>query len=365
MALRLLELTTIDALGDLAPAWDRLWERSEVTIPTARAELVALWLEHFAPKGKARVLAVEDGGELVAALPLIGRKIGRLVSAGDVTWNYWSPNGELLVDPTADEAAMDLLVDGLGGLPWPLLWLEMVPLEHSSWKAFLAAIKRRGLALDVHRRYEIPVVQLDGCWEDYLAGRSKNLRRSMRKDARQLEEQGDVELQLCADFTPEDVASHLRRAFEIERRSWKGRGGSTVLNVPGMFDFYCRQAERLAAWGCLRLALLCHRGEPIAFDLGWVAKGVYHSFKVSYDERYRHVAPGQLLRARLIETLFAAGDIRTIDFQGPATDALASWSNSSYPIGRIVVGLGGARSRALFAGYKTLSPFVRRLRRRR
>jgi len=59
-------LDSIGAIRCRAAAWDRLWQRSEVSLPTARAELTAQWLEHFARKASFCVLSVEDDGDLVA-----------------------------------------------------------------------------------------------------------------------------------------------------------------------------------------------------------------------------------------------------------------------------------------------------------
>jgi CelD/BcsL family acetyltransferase involved in cellulose biosynthesis len=97
--------------------------------------------------------------------------------------------------------------------------------------------------------------------------------------------------------------------------------------------------------------------------MGWTAKGVYHSFKVGYDQSYRRVGPGHLLRKHLIETLFDDPQTRLIDFQGPVTQALASWSTRSYAIGRVVVAPRRLPSRVLLTGYRTLATAVRRFRR--
>ena len=354
-------LDSIDALRQRAPAWDRLWQRSGVSLPTARAELVAQWLERFAPKATLRVLTVDDGGELVAALPLVGRRLRRLLPAGDLTWNYWSPNGELLLDPQADVPAVcDRLAEAMARLRWPLLWLEMVPLEFTYWQALLAALARRKLAVDVHPRYRIGQVEIRGTFADCQSQWPKSHRRNLRRDLRRLEQTGEVAWRFQSKFTPAEVETGLRRAFEIETRSWKESVGGSVLGTPAIFEFFVRQARQLAEWGSLRLAFLEQAGKPIAFDLGWTAKGVHHSFKVGYDAAYREYAPGQLLRRGLIERLFEEGEIGVLDFQGPMTEGLAVWSTRSYPIARVVVAPGGGVSRSAWLAYKALLPLIRR-----
>ena len=362
--LELRQIDSVEALRGVAAAWDRLWERSEVALPTARAELVAQWVEHFSPRARLRVLAVERDGELVAALPLDGRRTHHLLPVGDLTWNHWSPNGELLLDPQADpQAVLDVLASGLADTPWPLLWFELVPFDTPRWQSLIAALRSRGLATDVHPRYRIGQTEIRGRFDDYFVKRPKAHRRSLRKRVRRLEQEGPIELKLYSRFTPEEVDQRLREAFEIEDLGWKNAGGGSVLSTPGMFEFYRRQAHCLAEWGYLRLAFLEHRGKPIAFEFGWTAKGVYFGFKVGYDPAYRRHSPGNLLRMRLIGALHERPGHTLVDFQGPLNEALACWATCSYPIGRLVIAPPRFTSRTLMAGYRTLAPLVRRLRR--
>jgi len=363
---RLEQIDSVEGLRAVAPAWDRLWEASEVSLPTVRAELVAQWLEGFAPRPNLRVLAIRRGDELAAALPLVGRRAKKVVSVGDLTSNYWSTNGELLLDPSGDpEAVLDLLATGLEGLPWPLVWLDYVPIEAPWWQALLRAVARRGMHVDIHPRYRIGQVEIAGAFEAYLAQRSKNLRRSLQKDLRRLAETGPVTFRLLSRFTRDEVDRYVGEAFEIERRSWKGSEGQTVLDAPGVVEFYCRQARQLAAWGDLRLAFLDHGGRPVACEFGFTAKRVYHSLKVAFDESLRQYGPGHLLRMHLIRALCAGGDAALVDFQGPMSEALAQWSTRSYPIGRVVIASRRARSWLWFAAYRSLAAAARRLRKRK
>jgi len=355
--------TSADALRASGAAWDNLWQRSEVSLPTARAELVATWRDWFAPRAAFRALAVEQDGQLVAALPLVGRRIRRFLPVADLTWNYWSPNAELLLDPTANlEQALDLLVDQIRRLRWPLLWLEMIPAEFAWWKALLERLGDRGVRVDLHPRYEIGQVEIRGAFDAYLGSRSQQQVRSLRKDLRQLQRSGHVSLHAMEDLAPEEVEAPLRQAFQLEERSWRNQRGSTVLDTPGVFEFYRRQARELAAWQELRLYFLTHEGRPIAFEFGWTAKGVYHSFKVGYDQEYRRSSPGHLLRMLLLERFFQQSEIRVVDFQGPLTDAMAVWSTRQYPIARLVVACGRRVSRSLLAGYRASAQLIRSLR---
>lgn len=360
--LELVRLESIDAVRRAADGWDRLWQASDVSLPTARAELVAQWLEHFAPHGPVQALVVEQAGEPVAALPLAQRRLGSVLPVGDLTSNYWSPNGELLLAPTADAAgALDLLAEGLDATGWPLVWLELVPVEAARWQKLVEALARRGLAVEVHPRYRIGQTELGRRFDDYFAARSRNHRQGLRKNLRRLQREGPTGLQWLTDFSGGQVEASLGRAFELEHKGWKEQAGTTVLATPGAPQFYLRQARQLAAWGYLRLAFLEHRGRSIAFELGWTAKGVYHCFKVGYDPAMARFSPGQLLRMLLIERLYDEPDCALVDFQGPLTDAVARWSTRSYPIGRLMIAPRRSASRALWSACRVAAAVKRRL----
>ena len=87
---RLRQIQSVGELRAMAPAWDDLWRRSDVTLPVVRAELLAQWLEQFAPGTDFRGLVVEDQGQWVAALPLVGRRLGPVLRAGGMPSNEWS-----------------------------------------------------------------------------------------------------------------------------------------------------------------------------------------------------------------------------------------------------------------------------------
>jgi CelD/BcsL family acetyltransferase involved in cellulose biosynthesis len=338
-AMRLVQLESVAAIRACAAAWDDLWLRSDVALPNGRAELVAQWLEMVAPRVSVRALAVKQDGQFVAALPLVGGRVKRLLPVGRLPTNDWSWAGDLLVDPSADlDSAMELLAAATGRLPWPLVWMEGVALESARWRAFAAALESGGLAFDSSEQFRVGQIEIGHDWDAYQATWSGNHRHQMRRMAVRAKKEGGTTLVALRDVRPDQVESLLRRGFAVECRSWKGERGTAVLKSPKAFEFYCRQARQLAEWGQLQLTYLELGGRAIAFEYGWNAKGVYCSPKVGYDEEFRRLTPGQLLRYELIERFFADPDQRLFDFGGPLADAAAKWSTGTYSIGRLVVG---------------------------
>ena len=271
-----------------------------------------------------------------------------LLPVGRLPTNDWSWAGDLLVDPSADlDSVLELLAMAIGRLPWPLVWMDGVALESARWQAFVSALESVGLTFDGSEQFRVGQIEIGHDWDAYQATWSGNHRHQMRRMAGRAQKEGGTTLVMLRDVRPEQVESLLRRGFEVECRSWKGARGTAVLKSPEVFEFYCRQARQLAEWGQLQLTYLELGGRAIAFEYGWNAKGVYCSPKVGYDEEYRRLTPGQLLRNELLARFFADSEQQLFDFGGPLADATAKWSTGTYSIGRLVVGTERRGGRAL------------------
>lgn len=332
-------------------------------MPAARAELVAQWIERFAPRAAFRAIVAADGGQYVAALPLVGRKLAGCIPAGGLPANEWVSGGDLLVDPTADvDAAIDLLAAAVRNLPWPLLWLDEAPLETTRWQSLHWAFGRAAAATLATVQYRVAQIDVGDDWESYRRSWSRKHRQNMASAERRLGGRGDVRLATLCDLAPQEVEVWLRRGFEVEHRGWKGRAGSSVLAAPGIYPFFAAQARQLAEWRQLELNFLEAGGRPIAFAYGMAAKGVYHSCKIGYDPEYADYSPGQLLRCRMLERFYASGECRRLDCQGPLSAAHAAWRPATYGVGRLVVAPGRRLGRAVLESYRRLRPLVRRLR---
>ena len=346
-------LDSLDALRATAEAWDDLWQRSDATLPSLRAESLAQWVEHFARPEDFHAVAVEAEGRLVAALPLVRRKIAGLFDAGTMPCNEWSASGDLLLDPFFP-SVLDAMAGAIRDVPWPLLWLDEAVLEAPRWRALQAALLRAGTTLAKHPRWQVGRVEIDHDWPAYQARWSRKHRQKMAWSLRRLAAQGKMRLAVYSPSAPDEAAAMMRPCFEIEDRGWKGAAGTSVLRTSGMPEFFTRQAELAARWGQLELAMLHCGDRPVAFCYGLSAKGVFHSVKTSYDPEFARESPGQLLRYCLLEQLFADPERRAMDFQGEMTEAHAAWLPRCYTVGRLAVAPRGLAGRLAVRAYRDL-----------
>lgn len=361
--LRLIHLTSREELRANAPAWDDLWYRSDVSIPTARAELTTLWMEQFAPQTPCHALVVEEQGTWLAGFVFVGGRALGVVPAGRLPADFWISGSGFLLDPRRNPSeVLDTLVAGTRQLPWPVLWLDEAYLEWPCWMALQAAFSRAKMAASVHRYYRVPRFESDHNWETLTRRCSKKFREQIARAARRLAEVGEVRLVMLTQCTPESVEPHLRRGFEVEHRCWKGRVGHSVLRE-GVFSYFLRQAQQLAGWGQLHLAFLECAGRPVAFAYGVVGKGVYHSVRIGYDEEFARFSPGHLLRYSLFRELWCDPTYRAIDFAAGMTEAQSHWRPPTYAAGDVVVASGGLVGRAVVHFHQHWLPYLRRVRR--
>lgn len=346
-------LNSPQAIRAAAADWDDLWRRSDCALPVARAELTAQWLDAFAARARVACLVVREGEQLVAALPLVGGRWKKLLPVGQLPSNAWAWAGDLLVDPAADwEQISQSVIAGIRRLPWPLLRLDGAALDSSRWQLLIDCLRDAGLLVAVDESFAVGQIEIDHDWTAYQASWPGNHRRQMGKMLRRAEREGGVELKVIRQIADDNIEALLTEGFQVENRSWKGAAGSSVLQNPPIFRFFCAQARQLAQQGDLQLSFLEHRGRTIAFEYGWNVGGVYGSAKVGYDEQFADLSPGQLLRYLLLERMFADPEQHCFDFLGPLTPATARWSTSTYRIGRIVASTGGLVGRLCSRFYR-------------
>ncbi len=312
-------------------AWDRLWAASRRTLPTLRARCLERFAREFASPGKnkCRIATVRRQGELVAALPLVARSRLGLTLSSELPLNPWMPCGDLLIDQRYTDALLiyDELADQVTGHQQWLLDFQWVE-PSREWDQLLLALERKGWSIDRQLQFETGVITIGSSWESYLATRSRSHRHRMRASLRQLERVGQVAFERHRDIADSRTLELLLdEALAIEHSGWKGEEGTSIRSRPDIESFYRDIARLLNADGMLEMQFLRVDGRAIAFELGYVSEGTFHSHKVGYDPCFARYGPGQLLVWHQLQHWFSTGDIHTVDTMGILGEATAKWCN--------------------------------------
>jgi CelD/BcsL family acetyltransferase involved in cellulose biosynthesis len=323
---------------------------------------VAQWVDTFATGQDFRAVVLRKGDRFVAAIPLVHRRVGRLVDAYDLPGNEWSAAGDLLLDAREDRASLcHQLVRELSLLPRSLFWFNAVTFNSDRWQHLTSALRQAEVPTQLQHRYDVGWLETTGTWQETEKTWSKNFRRQLRKSKRQLEATGPVRVEVRRPHDDHQLAETLDQCLQLEHAGWKGRAGSSMLSDHVIRDFVVAQARQLAKWKHVEFALLWCDDQLVAFEYAWRAKGVYHAFKVAYDERFAQYSPGQLLTGMMLEHQVASAEYLGVDCMGPVNDATRRWSPELRRTGRMVFA-PRIVGRAFLYAYRQLSPSWRRWR---
>lgn len=151
------------------------------------------------------------------------------------------------------------------------------------------------------------VASLEGGVDGFLARRSRELRKSLRKSLRAAEEQG---VTFESVRVPADQALALYdRIQAIETRSWKAEEGVGISTGP-MRAFYAAMLPRLCTLGQQRTIIARHGGRDVGYILGAVMGDEYRGLQFSYADELGKLGLGGLLQYQQIVELCGEGVAR-------------------------------------------------------
>lgn len=298
----------LEGLQAWCPAWDHL--AAEIKLPFCSPSWMLGWWRHAAPSdAHLRVVLITDQGELVAVAPFYvspsrGLAHYRLLGAGT------SMRLEPLARPGSEEIAASLVTATLreaepcpdvirlegapSKSPWPLLLQKHWPASRPPW---------------VHRDRFLPApfLSLRGTsFEDWLANKSANFRKQMRRDRRHLEEKGAI-FKLVTN--QEDLKAGLADFAALHYARWSWRGGSRAL-TPHVERMLADVGRRHIDDRRFRLWLLQSGGKTIATRIMIAAGGEVSAWNSGFDDAWAKSHPSLLTLLVAIEHAWEVGDDR-------------------------------------------------------
>jgi CelD/BcsL family acetyltransferase involved in cellulose biosynthesis len=295
------EITAVEALAD---EWRPLAERRGNAFLTP--EWFLAWLARGGAGWEPRVAVVRTAeGALRGLLPLVSTKR----RSGGQTLRF-SPKGDRF-HPVADAgdekavaiAAAAALAPPDGGLP--SLLLENVDADADWWHA-LAEASPAEMATVRRDESVLPFVELAGLdWDEYLAGRSRQLRSQLGRKLRSLRREHDVQFRRTR--RPDEVADDLGILFRLHDARWAERPNTSSFSDPAVRAFHNEFATAALERGWLRLTSMEVDGAPIAALYGWLIGGRWSYYQAGFDPEWSRHSPGFLLLAETIREAIEDG----------------------------------------------------------
>ena len=205
----------------------------------------------------------------------------------------------------------EALADEVAGLlaerrDWQIAILSGLAADGPQRRALVRALpprweRRRGTPTVRH------IASLEGGVDGFLARRSRELRKTIRKGLRAAAEAGVTFEAVRA--APAEAAALYDRIQQVEARSWKARDGVGISSGP-MRAFYEHMLPRLCARGQQRTMFARLEGRDVGYILGAVFEGEYRGLQFSYDDDHARLGLGGLLQFHQVVALCEEGVLR-------------------------------------------------------
>lgn len=203
-------------LAVLAEAWDDLWRSSPAAGPFQTHAWISAWARAYVRDGQLAVVAVREGGRLVAAAPLhrVRRCLVRLLAplGGELT-----DHTDVLLDPRVPDAGARLRDALLQMRGWRVLDLpEVLPgAAAEAWaRDWTGRVRRSEASLNL----QLPA----GSVADALGRVPGRTAGTLRRKLRRIDEQGIEPVELL----PADVPRAVPDLIRLHAAQWAGRRGN-------------------------------------------------------------------------------------------------------------------------------------------
>jgi CelD/BcsL family acetyltransferase involved in cellulose biosynthesis len=340
-----------DSVEALAETWDDLADRCGAD-PFTRPGWIGAWWDAFGD-GRLELLTLRRDGRLAALVP-IQHVRGELHSPT----NWHTPSFDLLAEDedAAAELARAVFARKRRAVRLAFLLPGSTGLECSREAAAGYRLLERPLE-------QAPYVDTSGSWDAYVEALGAKVVAELRRRRRRLEETGELTFEV-ADGT-ERLDALLDEGFAVEAAGWKGQDGTgTAIGVGDRTKrFYPAIARWAADRGWLRLAFVRLDGRALGFDFAIETGGVHSLLKTGYDESYRKLGPGKLLRFEMLRRAFEDG-IDTYDFLGDFEPWKREWAQTAKPRLLLQAFRQTPAGLAEWFAFAHLRPLVKRLLRR-
>lgn len=308
-----------EALERLRPQWCALMERCEHADPFLGPDWVLTWHRHFGDGREVAAWTAWRDGDLVAILPQLrfrerrwGVSVRRLGGLRHVLIGV--PRIGMLMEPRPDVARALAQAWARDCRSWETFDLDGMRAGSDIERLVWMALAETGLGARLHilPSREACVIPLRGTWEDYLATRSVNFRRSLRRAWRGVAALADVRRSVLT--RPEDVVQGIDHLFLVDRRNRKDlRALNGDPGLECLRAFCVDVGERLASLGQIEVRLLEAGGSLLASTIFLRYKDVLYGLKIGFDRGLPDLSPGRVMLSWLVEDAWRTG-IRKLDF---------------------------------------------------
>jgi CelD/BcsL family acetyltransferase involved in cellulose biosynthesis len=343
-------------IAEIEDEWRRLAELRSNAFVTP--EWFRSWWAHQSESSTPLIVAAHrDDGELAGLMPLVLDTSSRphtIRFAGATLGDFFHPAASEDDESAVAAAAMTALEER--NLGRHIVMLEKIDPGRWWWREMQRASSRRLACIQLQRNQlaHIPLRGWD--WESYLASRSKNFRRRVRRRENALRRDHEV---LVHEVSEENLDADLDRFFHLHDLRWSERGGSS-LEAPGARAALRTFAAEALQRGWLRLRLLEVDGVAVASFLGWRMGDVYAFYQQGFDPAWSASSPGFVLSTLMVREAMQEG-AGEFDFLLGTEAYKITFTTAARPVETIVLAKASSPTRLMVAAEATARRLGRRM----
>lgn len=296
-------ITDAERLRLLGPEWDELYGKNDQSVFTQSFAWCSTALQIMEDRRSQPLYCLigRKQGCLVLIWPFVVLRRGRLRIAQQLGTGFWEGHA-LLIAAECDSAAT--LAEAWKYLKRAvtadLIELRRVP-EASSVRSMIEQAEaiytvegERAVVVD-WREYPN--------WEDYLAGRSRDQLRSLRRKHRRLTEQGKLSFEMVTDDQEFDDTLAWTWKHKLEWMKAVGKENPWI-GRHDFFEFY--KTMHALPEGKTRIVffVMRHNDETIASELCLINARRLLWMIAAFDERVGKYSPGQLMQEHCLRWAF-------------------------------------------------------------
>ncbi|HZW88182.1 MAG TPA: GNAT family N-acetyltransferase [Myxococcaceae bacterium] len=335
----MLSVERIDAgrFASMGEEWNALLADSDADSVFLTWEWLHTWWRHLGGRHRLRILAVRDGGELVAVAPLARAplQLDRFLPFPSLRWLGTGAVGsdylDLVIRRGWEDAAVAVLADHVRA-EGAMLELRQLGSGAQAWR-LAERLAPAGWTARPAATEVCPFIRLEGrTWEAYLASLGSAHRANVQRRLRSLGREFGVELVRVR--TEEERAAALDRLIALHQARWRGRGRSEAFASRGLVAFHHELTRRALAAGWLRLLELRLDGVAAAALYGFRYKKAFSFYQSGLDPRFARQSVGLVTMGLAIRSAIEEG-AHEYDLLHGAEGYKFLWARETRPLGRL------------------------------
>ena len=354
------EINSIKEFQTLQLVWNDMAVHEKSLYPFLCFEWIETWLEHFLQKNKLLILIILRRGEPVCIAPFIVKHEkckGIPVRKIELIGNFYSHIRSLIFhdinNNEKEQVFFTLLKYLFKSVDWDVIDLQALPEERFDFALLNQAATKIGIAPQEYSCYGnwyLDKVEFNG--DQYLQGRSTNIRNNIKRYKKALEKAGPLEFVVVSYDDEEQIDRFMDYYYAVYWKSWK----KTETDP----SFHRDLAKFACLKGWLRLGFLFFKGDPLAAQFWLVHGGVAHILKLVYNEEYKKFIPGVILTAEMMKYVIDNDKVSMIDFGIGDDPYKRDWTPNRRERKGVLICNRTPKGKLLFFLVNTFLPFVNR-----